>query len=199
MDSKNNRHSFQAHHRPPLKKSQPSAMALISDGIDHINIGRDAETEFGKLLQNESAIPLRHSIFGTFSNVMCFWYYIQSVERDDRIRKLTGHGLNRYIKRLTPDRIRNFRAIILDACYQRIYQTDELYNEMMESSLPFDCYVVNESGIRIRNEYAHWLSTGMEEIRSALRDNKEPDFSRFKDDRAVDTYHYVLPQNTRNK
>jgi hypothetical protein len=197
MDDNNSHRTFSARKKPPVKKSPPSAMSWIGDGIDHINIGRDAETEFGKLLQNESEISLRHSIFGTFSSVMCFWYYIQSVERDDRIRKLTGHGLSRYIKRLTPARIRNFRAIIIDASYQRIYQTDELYHEMMQSKLPFDCYTVNESGIRIRNEYAHWLSSGMEEIRNALRNNREPDFSRFKDDRAVDTYFYVLPKNTR--
>lgn len=181
----------------PLKLPSRSPMFWKEDGVDHINIGHAAKTEIGKALNHSSMITLNHSKFGKFSSIQSFWHYIQSEERDDRIRTLTGQMLMKFIKNLTTTRVVNFRAIILDANYQRIIQHDRFLNDLKESELPLDCYFVNESGVRIRPPYFKWLNIGLEEIRLALKEDREPDFKRFMDRPDVDIYHFVLPGSSK--
>lgn len=177
----------------PLRSSSPSPMLWKGDGVDHINIFREGKTALGRDLEHGSSLPLKHSIFGKFNTVEGFWYYIQSEERDDRVRQLSGMKLNRFIKQLTTTRVYNFRAIILDANYQRIQQHPQLRNGLIESTLPFDAYSVNDAGIRIRPPYFKWLTLGIEEIRRAIQEQRDPDFTIYKDHRDKDIYHYVAP------
>lgn len=177
----------------PLHSLSPSPMEWIEDGVDHINIFRKGKTNLGKELEHGSSLPLKHSIFGKFQTIESFWYYIQSKERDDRVRQLTGMKLNQFAQQLTPLYVLNFRAIILDANYQRILQHDSLKDSFVSSVLPFDCYSTNKAGIRIRPSHFKWLTVGLEEIRCALKESRKPDFTIFKDNRDKDIYYYVTP------
>ena len=181
----------------PLMKNYPSAMSWIQDDVDHINISDNAVTELGQALSLRSKINFKHLIFGNFQSIESFWFYIRSTERDDRLRTLSGLGLNKFAKTLTLVLVKNFRAIILEAMYQRIYQNAALYDEFFKSELPFDYYHTNENGIRIRPNFATWIIAGLEEIRLAIQAQRDPDFYYFMNDTNEDMYYYVLPQRNR--
>lgn len=180
-----------------LRDPWPSAMNLIKDGVDHINIWDAAETELGKLLCNNSPLSFVHNILGKFYSIESFWHYIQSEERDDSIRSMYGPALKNFSRRSQSRQVKNFRAVIVDAAYQRIKQYPVLAEAMAESTLPFDCYYIdrNAGGIRVRPNFFKWLILGFEELRTALKEKREPDLKFIMDDQSAeaDMYEDIRP------
>jgi len=162
---------------------KPSPMSWIQDGIDHINIWEYGATEIGKVLAHNTTLPFHHHIFGNFNCMEAFWHYISSVEHDDRIRTMRGRSLYEFSKKLTKLQVPNFCAIIIDANWQKIKRYPEIQEALIESTLPFDCYYTQRkaAGIRIRTPYASWLIDGFEEIRRALKEEREPNLTKFRD------------------
>lgn len=195
----NLRGSIQTRPRQSYRAPYPSADTWIEDGLDHINIYERSTVELGQALAHGNKLGFNHSIFGSFGNIEAFWHYIQSNERDDRIRQMKNETLKDFAKQLTRSKVTNFRAIIIDANYQRIKQYKEIVAEMIQSELPFDCYYYNQSDIRQRHQYSIWLIQGFEEIRKALKENREPDLSRFLDVENSEIYQFVVPAYLRNK
>ena len=63
---------------------------------------------------------------------------------------------------------------------------------MIESELPFDSYKTLQSGIRVRFEHTLWVVNAFEEIRKALKEEREPNFAHLMDRDAQDIYSGVL-------
>lgn len=192
----NNRNVVSNHNA--LRDPWPTAMNLIKDGVDHINVWDAAETELGKLLCNNSPLSFVHSILGKFYSIESFWHYIQSVERDDSIRTMYGPALKSFSRRSQSQQVKNFRAVIIDAAYQRIKQYPALAEAMAESTLKFECYYIdrNAGGLRVRPNFFKWLILGFEEIRLALKENREPELKFLMDDQSegADLYEGIRPQ-----
>lgn len=179
-----------------IKDPAPSPSKWIADGVDHINIWERGTTELGRALSHGSRIKLTHDIFGKFSSMESFWYYMQSEERDDRMRNMSGQTLRSFARKMTPARIINFRAIIMDSNYQRIKANKPLAADLAKSTLPFECYFIGkDSDVRIRPNYFKWMIAGFDEIRTALAANREPDFTflldRINNNEGI--YAYVMP------
>jgi hypothetical protein len=167
---------------------------LKTDGEDHINISLFGKTELGNLLSNEVSLDVKHNIFGRFRSVTSFWYYIKSKERDDRCRTLIGKHIKEFSKELTLDEVKNFRAIILDTVYQKINQYPAIKEAVKDSTLRFECYFEDiNSGLRQRPKYFTWFLDGMEELRTAVKENREPMLSRFLDEANTGIYDFVIP------
>jgi hypothetical protein len=179
----------------------PRADNIGEDGEGHINTWDTGTTKLGKRLAHSSHTPWRHKYFGQFSTLKGFWYYIKSDNRDDRFRTLTGprlESLKREFEGMDQFTVEvpNFRALILDATYQKIQQFSDTEALMRESDLPFDCYFYNrsqdgEQGARIRLKFAVWLLDGLEEIRNALKEDREPDFTKYYDPEHLDLDLYT--------
>lgn len=176
-----------------IKDPSPSPMEWIGDGVDHINILRDGNTSLGDFLAHGTRFPFTHNIFGKFSNMESFWYYLQSTERDDRIRVLSGKPLMVFKGKLTFHRVTNFRAIIMDSNWQKIKQYKDVAIVMRDSVLPFDCYRIDSvRGLRIRPVYFKWLVVGFEEIRKALKEDREPNFDFLLDEEGSGIYDFCI-------
>ena len=170
--------------------------ALIADGKDHINIWHAAETDLGAVLDFNSPLELTHSIFGYFDNMTAFWFYMQSKERDDRLRGMNPISAVRFGRKMESTRVVNFRAIIADSNWQRIKSKPALIAMLKRSDLPFDCYRVEyDTGLRIRPPFFGWLLWATEEIRKALKEDREPDFTCLLDEHGTGIYDYVMPKN----
>lgn len=183
-----------------IKDPSPSPMDWIEDGIDHINVWEDAQTDLGKVLSHNSSISFTHNIFGKFGSMEAFWHYIQSKERDDRIRTMSDETLKYFAKKLTTARIVNFRAIIADTNWQRIKQYSAIIDAMRESVLPFDCYYINsQTGLRTRPSFFKWLTRGFDEARAAIKENREPNFAFLLDHQNTGIYDYVVPEYLKNR
>ena len=184
-----------------IKESTPSnsgnSIDWIEDGVDHINILRGAGTSLGDFLAHGSRYQLTHNIFGKFINMESFWYFIKSEEKDDLLRSKTGRNLKKHALQLNLQNVVNFRAIVMDANYQKIKEYPSFLKLMQESTLPFDCYHINnEHQIRQRPVYYKWLVSGFEEIRTALKEGREPDFTLWMDNPYTSIYAAVT--NTLN-
>lgn len=194
----NNRNVVNSSNHNALRDPWPSAMNLVKDGVDHINVWDAAETELGKLLCNNSPLSFVHNVLGKFYSIESFWHYIQSVERDDSIRTMYGPALKSFSRRSQSQQVKNFRAVIIDAAYQRIKQYPALAEAMAESTLKFECYYIdrNAGGLRVRPNFFKWLILGFEEIRLALKENREPELKFLMDDQSegADLYEGIRPQ-----
>lgn len=174
-------------------KPYRDVMTLLEDGVDHINIWSSATTDLGSVLDHAGPLPLNHSVFGYFDTMTAFWYYIQSEERDDRIRGMQPLAAYRFGKMMTSRRVINFRAIIADSNWQRIKSKPLLIKLLEQSDLPFDAYRVNnETGLRTRPPFFGWLLWSFEEIRKAVKENREPNFSSLLDRRNTDIYEFAI-------
>lgn len=170
-------------------------MSLIADGKDHINVWTSAETDLGAVLDHAGPLSLNHSVFGFFDNMTAFWFYIQSEERDDRIRGMFPSAAYSFGKQMTSRRIVNFRAIIADTNWQRIKSKPMLVKMLALSELPFDAYRIdNRTGLRMRPPFFGWLLWSFEEIRNAIKENREPDFTPLLDRPGSDIYEFVRPK-----
>lgn len=180
---------------------RPSPMNWQGDGIDHINIWGQAQTDLGKLLAHGAKVSFKHRIFGRFSCLESFWHWVRSDEHDDRIRTMTGKSLQEFVTKLTRQNVVNFRAIIMDANYQKVKQYPEIQQAMVESTLPFDCYYVykRETTIPIRTNFASWVIDGFEEIRTALKEQREPNFAFLLDNRDENMYEQLLASMKKNE
>jgi hypothetical protein len=178
---------------PDFMKPYRDVMTLLEDGVDHINIWSSATTDMGSVLDHAGPLSLNHSVFGYFDTMTAFWYYIQSEERDDRIRGMQPLAAYRFGKMMTSRRVINFRAIIADSNWQRIKSKPLLIKMLEQSDLPFDAYRVNnETGLRTRPPFFGWLLWSFEEIRKAIKENREPNFSSLLDRRNTDIYEFAV-------
>ena len=154
---------------------KPSPMSRGVDGVDHINIGDQAETQLGRLLSLTKVRSIQHPQLGNFSSIQSLWSFVRSVEQDDRTRTLHGKKLLNFSHRMGSRRVINFTAIIA-AIYVNVIENEaELKALLIENKLPFDYYdTVNEVGLRVRKKFEHWLVPIITDISKALKEDKNP-------------------------
>lgn len=150
-----------------------------TDGQDHILLDFYGKTEVGKLLAMNMRARFDHPILGNFTSFKGMWYFLNSYERDDRMRDLTGMALENFNRMMTPVHVPNVAAIVLSMLYKRLQGDKHALALISESRSPFDCYWTNEAGLRRRHRWAYWLVPGAEEIRRAIQARTAPDFSSF--------------------
>lgn len=189
--------------RNDLRNPLPNANESGDDGVDHINIWADGETELGRGLSHGFNLEFTHSHFGDFVCMEAFWHFIRSAERDDRTKILYGQRLNQFSKKTNAINVPNFKALIMDANLQKIDQYPDLKEELTDSELPFECYFYKTlpkgDKIRQRPAFAPWLIWGFNEIRQALKDNREPDFTPLMDKDDVDIYEAAKNAPSENR
>ena len=179
----------------------PTPMSWKQDGVDHINIWQCAESDVGRAMSHGYRRPFTHAIFGKFNSMEAFWYYLQSSERDPKIMDLFGYNLKKYVrenpKGFTTRKVLNFKAVIMESNYRRIMEYDGIIEELKNSTLPFDLYYIMPDGTRLRPKTHNWLIPGWLEIRNALQENREPDFTFLLDRAGSDIYAFVKEDEER--
>ncbi len=183
----------------PLKnklKSNNSNFKSQVDGIDHINIYVFGKTELGRKLALETNARFVHPIIGPFNCLTGFWSYVKSKSRRNTYRikdaRTCLHIVNKYNDSLPV--VPNFKAIIVSGVYYRIMSDPELVEMVKESTLPFEIYYVKTRDeinprtnkkvtyeIKVQHKYASWMIAAYEEVRNAIKEDREPDLSKFVD------------------
>ncbi len=165
---------------------------LGEDGVDHINVSNQAKTELGQSLAQDVFIPFVHPVYGKFNTITGFWYYISSSNRDERCRTTKSSKLRMIFKGQKLPPVKNFKAIILEAYWLKIIQHEAIKKELMESTLPIDCYFFKEGeNNRTRPRNHRWLLQGLNEIRGALKKNTDFNYTRFLDVPGSDIYEFA--------
>lgn len=185
-----------------------SALNLGEDGEDHINFWDQGKTRLGRALCHTTGLPINHPIFGRFKTMTGFWNFILSPSKDDELRTLTGRPLHSLVNRLTTRHnsknsgkdkgeyyhVRNFRAIILDTYYIRVMASPEICQLLAECDLEFDSYYIQaDNGLRMRHRNFKWFIPMLNELRSAIQEERTPDYELFMSDPEIGIYHDVIP------
>lgn len=169
--------------------------AWKGDGIDHINIGRQAKTALGSALEVSRVIPFKHPVFGKWRSIEAMVEFLRMEQPDERLRHMSGNEARTFLRQMNITRrlnIPNLRAVIIHSAYIRLLGMPNLVKEFRESELPFDSYRVTETGMRIRNDDASWKCGAFETIRKALQECREPDFSFLLDNKVDNFYDPIL-------
>lgn len=154
------------------------------DGVDHINIGRGSKTVLGGWLSQYREDRFKHNVLGFFNSIDRVRVYLVMVEKNDMVRACSNGVLTRIVKDSQRQKVTNQLAILLDAYWQRLQQAPAMMLAIKASVAPFTSYDVNPEFplIRSQNSMVMPLLRGLEEIRTALIENRLPDFLRFYDD-----------------
>ena len=153
----------------------------VNDGKDHINIYSRGQTTLGTMLSHFYPAHFKHPYLGPFDCMEGLWYYVRSGVKDDALRSLVGIQAKRYAKEkeLPLNRFREFPEVIMDANCQKIVQNQEIYDEFVKSTLPFDHYYLfyargHSTPVQIRPKGFDWLIEGFEELRETLKNGSRP-------------------------
>lgn len=173
--------------------SEPNS-AGSEEGPDktHINVSIQSKNELGRILSPEYLKTFAYPNLGKFSSVTSLWYWIRNTPKDDNIRRLSGIKLRAYVaaNQLYGGYVRNFKAIIAYATWLKLKSYPDLLKELEEFDGAFMCYTINrETGLRIASKNAVLMTDTAKEIRSALREGREPCFDFLADGK--DQLYYV--------
>ena len=149
---------------------------IEDDGVTHINVWVKGKTELGRALSHFFESPFIHPFFGPFVSMEGFWHYIQSEERPDILRSLSGIAAKKKGKALTWAYVDNFHEIINGGNFYKIEQNPHLKEMFVNSTLPFDYYYLftpkgDAAGLAptiVRPSGYEWLVAGFEENRKMM-------------------------------
>ncbi len=177
---------------PGFNPPNINSVTIETDGVNHINVGEQGMTELGQALSFKSALPFTHPEFGDFICVEALVQYLITGQKYEEYRTMLGGQAHTYTKKnklATFDIGREFNRYVLEATYAKVAAYKEIQDELLKCDLPFDKYHVteverDEEGHRqytiTRPPSAGWFIPGVEEIRLALHEGREPDFSYFQ-------------------
>ncbi len=167
----------------------PAIETLGNDGVDYLRVGFNSKTDLGKSLSPDFPIGFTHDVLGKFLSIQAFWIWIRAEERTDDLRNLSRHEVYKYQqidKNAINYNFKNYKAVVMDACYRLIVNTPEISGEMKGSVLPFDMVYMDKASKKLnRPSYAVWYIYGLNEIRNALKEDRLPDFVKLMDDPTV--------------
>lgn len=162
-----------------MKRMNKSEMQFDpkEDGVTHINIYSQGDTELGKMLSHFWRGSFRHPFYGKFESMEGFWYYIKAradtpeeEERRQQLRRLAGWEAKKVGRTFENVHVDHFQEVIMSGNLSKIRQTPRIQELMMESHLPFDhYYLMGKNRYPVRPAGYEWLIAGFEEIRDRVQ------------------------------
>ena len=158
------------------------------EGEDHINISIYSKSQIGKIFSPEYNKIISYPYIGKFNSVLSLWFWVRSSSFDDNLRRLTGPKLKAYVKvnKEHGNFVTNFKAIIGHATWIKVKSYPNIIKAIKE--LPpetklLSYSIVQSSELRITTNYANVIIDIANEIVSAVKQDREPNFESFVDNK----------------
>lgn len=204
---KNHREQLQALRPRLTSKDLPANPSFWKkEGEDHINVAHESGLKLGQLLDMDFSRQFEHPVLGQFRSLNSLWFFLRAKEPSDKLRGMRGREMKDFARYhcggLSQSMPRHFKALIVHSAWIRVKQSRDIENLVLASELPFDLY---HSGpvMRVRPDHGVWMARGYEEIRAAIKENREPDLSSFCDRKIkdisevyVDALKQIMPHET---
>ena len=149
------------------------------DGEDHINIGNLAQTDLGRMLNPAKRMQFTHPVLGSFATLSNLWHFARARVPVDEIRTIPPRrtaDMTRAGDGTVTDPAGNFDYIVAEGAWILVQRNVKMRDMLKESTLPFDIYQVNEAGLRSRIVRLLPVVRIYEEIRLALKEDRDPNF-----------------------
>lgn len=166
------------------------------EGKDHINISIHSNAYLGRLLDPSYLKTINYRHIGKFSSVLSLWYWVRSKNLDDALRKLHGVKLKKYLEDnpSISSYVPNFKAIVGVATWIKVKQYPAMLKEIKEldSSIKLLSYsLVKSSELRVCTNYANVIIDIGNEIISAVKEDRVPNFDHFVDNPSLAGLNYL--------
>lgn len=137
----------------------------LEDGATHINIYSHGRTDLGRRLSNFTRNPFHHPKHGYFESMEGFWYWLATGMIHDALRTKIGFDAKAYGRSKPRVPIEDFEAKVLDAIRVMLSQNPKLYQDLLNSTLPFTHYYCYANTLK-DNPSALFLLTEYDLIRN---------------------------------
>ena len=157
------------------------------EGVDHINININSKTRLGMLFDPSYCKKIYYPGIGSFNSVSSLWYWLKSKTLDDRIRTLRRVMLVNHIRDNADNfyhRVPNFKAIIGQATWIKVTTDPKaraLIKELPDDVKFLSYHTLASTKLRICSNYANLMVDVCTEIVTAVKQDREPDFTKFCD------------------
>lgn len=193
----------QKHHKSPKQapvKQLPAARPIVEirsplgflrDGEDHINLGAAAQSSLSWRMSQNYAQLFVTAEDGPFLTILGYWHYLLSPDKDPQFRDRKAIDVRKLVdKKKMLVAVEHFRDKIARAYWEKLTQNTELAEELKATELPFDAYYIFgkrdpklvNSQVAIPEKFARWVIPLFYEMRAALREGRQPDFSVTTDE-----------------
>jgi hypothetical protein len=124
------------------------------------------------------------------------WFWVRSPNLDDNYRRLTGPKLKAFAEAngVFGNIVPNFKAIIGKATWVKVKGYPHMLNEIKKLDPKIKLYsynVVRSSGLRICTNYASMMIDIAQEIITAVKEDREPNFDQFVDHPEVADFDFL--------
>lgn len=166
------------------------------EGEDHLNISAQSKTRLGRFLDPGYCFNFEYPHVGEFKSALALGYWLRSKDLDDKIRKLAGQKLKRYVAEhnLYNKRIPNYTAIIANAVWLRVKSRPEVLRSIKEldpTLTILSYYTHKTSNIRITTNYAPMVVAIATEIIAAVKEDREPNILQFATHKTLTGMDYL--------
>lgn len=164
------------------------------EGVDHVCIDRKSTSSLGRVLSTAFESNWTHPVLGYFRSMENLWLFLSVATPHDSLRSMFRKEARQFaINKLGGlSYYPNTEAMLLDSIYRMVKSRRNTVEELRKSKLPFDIYYVNPAGIRVRNHTYLWMLGGYEEIRNAIKEDREPDFTPWITHTEQHIYHDIM-------
>ena len=172
----------------------PAVNNLGVEGVDHINTHYHSDTELGRALCAYGSYPFNHPEYGRFRTVHGLMCWLGNPNQPDSYRNMSALAVENHRTRSSTIPVKNYRFTLMQATWMKIQAHPEIGRMLVESTLPLEHYYLkhlvpgeNTKRIRIRPDTGPILIRAFEEIRKALKENRQPlfDFLLHESERAA--------------
>jgi hypothetical protein len=137
------------------------------DGEQHINCWTQAKTRLGRLATNLSDLRTRHPDYGLFRCAEGLYYYLKTGMRHEDLRAMDGFSAKNFGSAQEIKWNNNLWAEMKVGIRNKIEDSEELRELVVESSLPFEHYYVYHGRVVVPRGSDKFIQV-LEEIRSEM-------------------------------
>lgn len=159
------------------------------DGVDHINVNAQAETNLGRFLDPGKGARFEYPFIGEFRSILAMTSWLKDPAHNESLRFADNTALQTLLPEVhRKKKLPSSEAITIVATLIKLSQRPDLIDKIKK--LPKGVKVLSyktipESGIRVATVFAKSVSRCIQEVVDAIQENREPKYDNFKHPKAT--------------
>lgn len=152
------------------------------DGISHVNFGPSSKSQLGQLLSFANTLRFWHPILEVeVPSMQHFWVFLQEGATNKQVFKFGNDKLRAFMRTAGPGNyVPNQYAMLAQAYWFKFQEHSLLGETFANMNVLFDYYLSDARGRRRPVSAGHLVDI-LKNLKTAIRNNREPDLTQFMD------------------